>query len=136
MKKFLSFIFSIVLFSYSYSQKCKYKVNDIDKFTNQYTKITKPEKVISTFYTKGDFSVKKVDTSFSFIFDYELSSYSNFDPYSIKKSASLIFLLENGEVVTLISADDIKGTKNSLWVASCLCMLSIKCKLSTYENPN
>ena len=115
MKKFFSFIVTIVLFSQSYSQKCKYKVNDIDKFTNQYTKITKPEKVISTFYTTGVFSVKKVDTSFSFIFDYALSSYSNFEPYSIKKSAFLIFLLENGEVVTLNSADDINGTKKTVY---------------------
>ena len=92
----------------------KYKVNDIDKFTNQYTKITKSEKVIGTFYTTGDFSVKKVDTSFSFIFDYELSSYSNFNPYSIKKGAALIFLLENGEIVSLNSADDIKGTKKTV----------------------
>lgn len=114
MKKFLLSTITFFLFFYSFSQKCKYKVNDIDKFTNQYTKITKPEKVIGTFYTSGDFSVKKVDTSFSFIFDYELSSYSNFEPYSINKGASLIFLLENGEIITLNSADVIKGTKKTV----------------------
>jgi len=114
MKKFFSIIVSIVLFSHSYCQKCKYKVNDVDKFTNLYTKITKPEKVIGTFYTAGDFSVKKVDTSFSFIFDYVLTSYSNFEPYSINKGASLIFLLENGDIVTLNSADEIRGTKKTV----------------------
>ena len=93
------------------AQNCKYKINEIDKFTNKYTKWTKPEKVIATFYTSGEFSVKKIDTSYFFIFDYILSSYSNFDPYSIKKSAQLIFLLENGETVTLNSADDINGIK-------------------------
>jgi hypothetical protein len=97
-----------------FSQKCKYKVNEIDKFTNQYTKITKSEKVIGTFYTSGEFSVKKVDTSFYFIFDYELSSYSNFSPYSINQGAKLIFLLENGEVETLNSADNIIGTKKTI----------------------
>jgi len=114
MKKFFSIIVSIFLFSHSYCQKCKYKVNDVDKFTNQFTKITKPEKVIGTFYTAGDFSVKKVDTSFSFIFDYVLTSYSNFEPYSINKGASLIFLLENGDIVTLNSADEIRGTKKTV----------------------
>jgi len=106
---------ALVLLAFKgFSQKCKYKVNDIDKFTNQYTKITKSEKVIGTFYTSGEFSVKKVDTSFYFIFDYELSSYSNFSPYSINKGAKLIFLLENGEVETLYSADDIIGTKKTV----------------------
>ena len=41
------------------AQNCKYKINEIDKFTNKYTKLTKPEKVIGTFYTTGEFSVKK-----------------------------------------------------------------------------
>jgi|GEM_PF-1498529 len=96
------------------AQNCKYKINEIDKFTGKYTKLTKPEKVIATFYTTGEFSVKRTDTSYFFIFDYVLSSYSNFDPYSIKKSAQLIFLLENGETVTLNSADDINGTKKTV----------------------
>ena len=95
------------------AQNCKYEINEVDKFTGKYTKLTKPEKVISTFFTTGEFSVKKIDNSYFFIFDYVLSSYSNFDPYSIKKNAQLIFLLENGETVTLKSADDINGTKKT-----------------------
>ena len=95
------------------AQNCKYKINEIDKFTSKYTKLTKPEKVIGTFYTSGEFSVKKIDTSYFFIFDYVLSSYSNFDPYSIQNTAQLIFLLENGETITLYSADDINGTKKT-----------------------
>lgn len=115
MKKlFLLFLLFCISF-YSFSQKCKYKVNELDKFTHLYTKITKSEKVIGTFYTSGNFSIKKVDTSFWFIFDYELASYSNFDPYSIKKDASLIFLLENGDIITLKSTDDIKGTKKTVY---------------------
>jgi hypothetical protein len=114
IRYFLLIIILNLFVSNTFAQKCKYKVNDIDKFTNQYTKITKPEKVIGTFYTSGDFSVKKVDTSFSFIFDYAMSSYSNFQPYSINKSASLIFLLENGEIITLNSSDEINGTKKTV----------------------
>jgi hypothetical protein len=95
------------------AQICKYKTNEIDRFTNKFIKLTKPEKVIGTFFTTGEFSVKKVDTSYFFIFDYVLSSYYNFEPYSIKESAQLIFLLENGETITLNSADDINGTKRT-----------------------
>jgi hypothetical protein len=123
MKKTLLFFYGFAFLVNGYSQKCKYKVNDIDKFTNLYTKITSSEKVISTFYTTGEFSVKKVDTTFSFIFDYVLSSYSNFEPYSISKGASLMFLLENGEIITLKSDDNIKGTKKIIkglpYVYSC-----------------
>jgi hypothetical protein len=99
----------------TFAQKCKYKINDLDKFTKQYTKITKSEQVIGTFHTTGNFSVKKVDTSFSFIFDYTLSRYSNFEPYSINKGANLTFLLDNGEIITLNSGDDIKGTMKTVY---------------------
>ena len=116
------------------AQNCKYKTNEIDKFTNKYTKLTKSEKVIGTFYTSGEFSVKKIDTSIYFIFDYVLSSYSNFDPYSIKKGASLIFLMENGETITLKSGDDINGTKTVVGIPPVYgCFLT---NVSYYVNKN
>ena len=82
--KFITLLLIFASLSIVKAQNCKYKTNEIDKFTNKYTKLTKSEKVIGTFYTTGEFSVKKVDTSYFFIFDYVLSSYSNFEPYSIK----------------------------------------------------
>lgn len=115
MKSLYVALFIIILSLTNLSaQNCKYKINEIDKFTGQYTKLTKSEKVISTFYTVGDFSVQKVDTSFYFIFDYVLSSYSNFDPFNISQNQKLIFLLENGEVINLFSADNIVGTKKTV----------------------
>ena len=113
MKKIITVAFLLLVYvSIAHAQNCKYKTNEIDKFTKKYTKLTKAERVISTFNTTGLFSVKKVDTSYYFIFDYVLSGYTNFDPYSVKKGAELIFLLENGETIILKSADDILGTKN------------------------
>jgi hypothetical protein len=110
-KKYLTLILIFASLTNVNAQECNYKINETDKFTKKFTKLTKSEKVIGTFFTTGLFSVKKIDASYFFIFDYGLSSYSNFDPYSIKKPAQLIFLLENGETVTLNSADDINGTK-------------------------
>jgi hypothetical protein len=114
MKKIFFLLVVLIINLKSNGQNCKFKVNEVDKFTNKLTKLTKSEKVIGTFYTTGEFSVKRIDTSFYFIFDYVLSSYSNFDPYSIKKGANLIFLLENGETLTLSSNDDINGTKKTI----------------------
>jgi hypothetical protein len=113
-QSFFALLLALAISNSISAQNCKYKTNEIDKFTNKYTKLTKAEKVISTFFTTGEFSVKKIDTSYFFIFDYVLSSYSNFEPYSIKKTAQLIFLLENGETITLNSADDINGVKKTV----------------------
>ncbi len=117
MKKILTILILFPIFltsSVTIAQNCKFKINEVDKFTNKLTKVTKSEKVIGTFYTTGEFSVKRIDTSFYFIFDYILSSYSNFEPYSINKGSNLIFLLENGETITLTSNDEIKGTKKTI----------------------
>ena len=114
MKKRLIFLLIVIASSLTaVAQNCKFKINDIDKFTNKFTRHTKSEKVIGTFFTSGEFSVKKIDTTYFFIFDYVLSSYTNFEPYSINKGASLIFLLENGEVITLNTFDDIHGIKKT-----------------------
>ena len=113
MKKIITILILLSSFTIN-AQNCKYKTNEVDKFTGKFTKLTKPLKVISTFFTGGDFSVKKVDTSFFFIFDYTLSSYSNFNPYSINSGAQLIFLLENGDIVTLKTKDVIKGIKRTV----------------------
>lgn len=102
--------------NFCFAQNCKFKTNDIDKFTGKFTKQTKPEQVIGTFFTAGSFSVKRIDTNYFFIFDYTLSSYADFDPYSINQGAQLMFLLENGEIVTLKSADNIKGAKRVLYL--------------------
>lgn len=111
MKKHVLFFLASCFTTFGYAQKCKYATNEMDKFTNKMTKITKSEKVIGTFYTEGEFSVKKMDTAYTFIFEYTLSSYSYFDPYSIKKGAPLMFLLENGEMIKLESDDNIVGIK-------------------------
>jgi len=116
MNKFLLLTFFFIAFKLQLvAQKCDYKINEVDKFTGKYTKFTKPEKVIGTFFTAGDFSIKKVDTSFFFIFDYVLSRYRDFAPYSINKGARLIFLLENGDIITINSEDEIKGRKKVVY---------------------
>ena len=115
MKNSIIVVSFLLAFSFFVTgQNCKYKNNGIDKFTNQYVKLTKSEKVFGTFTTSGSFSAKKVDTSYFFIFDYSICSYSDFDPYSIQQGASLSFLLENGSIITLYTGDNIKGAKSIL----------------------
>ncbi|MBU6204418.1 MAG: hypothetical protein KJS45_03455, partial [Bacteroidetes bacterium] len=114
----LIFLYMLTAYGNAYSQNCKYKVNEKDKFTGIYTKVTVSSKIISSHTTIGEIvmksaeiSIKKIDTSYFFTFDYTLSSYSNFKPYSIQTSTQLVFLLETDEIVTLHSADDIMGVK-------------------------
>ena len=43
MKYLIFFFLNIITISGLNAQNCKYKTNDLDKFTKKYTKITKPE---------------------------------------------------------------------------------------------
>jgi len=97
------------------AQNCKYKVNEIDKFTGKFTKITKPKTVIATWFTAGEFSVKKEDTNYYFIFNYGLSKYSNFEAYSINPGAKLMFMLEDNSIVTLETKYLIKGSMSVVY---------------------
>lgn len=103
----------ILVPAFGFCQNCKYEVNEVDKFTGKVTKITKPKKVIATFFTAGSFSIKRTDSDYFFILNYGLSSYKRFDPYKINAGAQLILLLENGEKITLSTNDDIKGIKKT-----------------------
>lgn len=94
-----------------FAQKCKYEVNEVDKFTGELTKITKPEKIIVSYFISGDFSFKKAGENHSIILDYYISSYKKFDPFNIEKGARLVLLLENGESINLSTPDNIIGTK-------------------------
>lgn len=92
---------------------CKYAINEIDKFTGKLTRITKTEKIFSTFFSVGEFKAIRIDTSFSFGFYYGISSYSNFDPYSIKPGNKIVLLMENEKTITLTTLDEIKGVKKT-----------------------
>ena len=115
MKKAFILIAFVAFCFAANAQNCWYKKNEVDKFTGKFVKITRPEKVISTFYTAGEFSVKKEDTNYYFIFDYALSSYSNFDPYSINPGAKLMFMLEDNSIITLETKDYIKGNNKTVF---------------------
>lgn len=108
--KFVLILLVSFLFSHANAQNCSYKTNEVDKFTKKFTKITKPKKIIGTYYTEGKISIKRVDTSFFILFDYFHSSNRPFNAWNIAKSSQLIFLLENDEVITLISESNITGT--------------------------
>lgn len=112
MKLITGWLLAFFVLSNGFSQNCSYKKNEIDKFTGKHVKITNPLKVIGTFYTEGLFSIKKEDSSYSFIFEYTLAKYSSFPPYSINRGSQLLFLLESGNQIVLESDDNIVGINN------------------------
>lgn len=113
MKKTLFLATMCCLMIGANAQNCKYKVNEVDKFTGKYTKQTKFETVVSSFYTVGEFGIRKVDTSTVFVFNYVVSAYKQFDALLIAEGAQLLFLLENGETVTLKCQHQINGEKKT-----------------------
>ena len=113
MKATSTLIFFLLFNIFSYGQNCKYETNELDKFTDKVTKITKSKKVVSSFFTAGAFSMKRSDSDYFILLDYGISSYKRFKPYNINKDAKLILLLSNGDKITLTTPDNIKGVKKT-----------------------
>lgn len=127
--------FLLILFSVN-GQTCKYKSNGVDKFTNKYIKWTKTEKVVSTSgppAVHGELSIRKIDTAYSFILDYTLSKSTPIEQYSINFGAQLLFLLENGETVTLKSKDNINGVLKTVKSVGTLALYY--CNLTNVDYP-
>lgn len=97
----------------AWTQPCQYEVQEVDRFTRKLTKLTRPEKVISTFYNTGRFSAKREDSTFQLILDYTASSYTRIDPFSIPRDAELNFLLADGRQITLYCAEEIRGIRRT-----------------------
>jgi hypothetical protein len=64
MKQVLSiFLYILTAYGNAYSQNCKYKVNEKDKFTGIYTKVTVSSKIISSHTTIGEIVMKSAEIS-------------------------------------------------------------------------
>ena len=109
-----NFLAVICMLSFStFSQNCKYEKNEIDKFTKKKVVITKSEKVFYTLNTSGFYTVKQDGENYYIEFDYlvqtSFSGTSNAEKnISIKQNDQLMFLLENDEVVTLVSSNTVQ----------------------------
>jgi len=122
MKQIRLILLIILIPFVSFTQNCSYELNEVDKFNGKVTKITKAKKVIASwqkqknlkFYNAGSFSVKRIDSDYFLIFDYEIQKYKRFDPYNINSGTQLILLLANGEKITLSTNDKINGTKKTI----------------------
>jgi hypothetical protein len=108
------FLAALCMLSISaFSQNCKYEKNEIDKFTKKKVVITKSEKVFYTLNTSGFYTVKQDGENYYIEFDYlvqtSFSGTSNAEKnISIKQNDQLMFLLENDEIVTLVSANTVQ----------------------------
>ena len=104
----------LTLFSFSvFAQNCKYEKNEIDKFTKKKVVVTKSEKVFTSLNTSGFYTVKQEDENFFIEFDYLVqTSFSGTSKaetnITIKEKDQLMFLLENDEVITLVSSSTVQ----------------------------
>jgi len=114
MKRISLLALALICAYSSFAQNCKYKKNEVDKFTGKHVKQTKDKQVIGTFYTAGDFSVLKEGEDYFLVFDYVLTSYSNFKPHSIPEGSELVFLLVNGKTISAKSVATISGQSATL----------------------
>ena len=109
-----NFLAALCLLSFSaFSQNCKYEKNEIDKFTKKKVIITKSEKVFYTLNTSGFYTVKQDGENYYVEFDYLVqTSFSGTSTaeknISIKQNDQLMFLLENDEIVTLVSSNTVQ----------------------------
>lgn len=104
----------LTLFSFSvFAQNCKYEKNEFDKFTKKKVVVTKSEKVFTSLNTSGFYTVKQEDENFFIEFDYLVqTSFSGTSKaetnIAIKEKDQLMFLLENDEVITLVSSSTVQ----------------------------
>jgi hypothetical protein len=104
----------LTFFSFSvFAQNCKYEKNEIDKFTKKKVVVTKSEKVFTSLNTSGFYTVKQEDENFFIEFDYLVqTSFSGTSKaetnIAIKEKDQLMFLLENDEVITLVSSSTVQ----------------------------
>lgn len=110
----IQLIVLLTLFSFSvFAQNCKYEKNEIDKFTKKKVVVTKSEKVFTSLNTSGFYTVKQEDENFFIEFDYLVqTSFSGTSKaetnITIKEKDQLMFLLENDEVITLVSSSTVQ----------------------------
>ncbi|MBN8697401.1 MAG: hypothetical protein J0L87_12795 [Bacteroidetes bacterium] len=88
----------ILLSTITFSQNCKYKTNDVDKFTGKLTKLTKPEELFETNQIVGFISIQKIDNEYSLIFVCDGSFNVR---RTIKSGSKMLLLLENSKIITL-----------------------------------
>ena len=104
----------LTFFSFSvFAQNCKYEKNEIDKFTKKKVVVTKSEKVFTSLNTSGFYTVKQEDENFFIEFDYLVqTSFSGTSKaetnITIKEKDQLMYLLENDEVITLVSSSTVQ----------------------------
>ena len=109
MKKIIFIALFALIANISFSQDCKYLVNGTDKFTGKTSKLTKPLKVVETLSAIVNFSVQREDTANGFLFhiDKTVVKSNGKNQININKGFQLMFVLEDGSVISLKSDENI-----------------------------
>ena len=97
---------TLTICSISFSQKCKYKKNEVDKFTGVKILETKGERLCSSPYIMV--SGLKNDNQCAFRIEASVSA-NGIANFSIEKGQQLLFLLTNNDTIMLKANETIMG---------------------------
>jgi hypothetical protein len=99
------------------AQKCKYEVNELDKFTNKMTKETKKEMIVNAWDATMYFQARREGDAVYLIFEFWHCEYKKVEMPKIQKGQKILFLLADGSKIELECADDITGQPKNYVVA-------------------
>ena len=113
MKKLITILF-VIIATASYSQTCKYEINEIDKFTKKHTKVTK-QIMLQSMYSKDlKFQARREGENVFLLFEYWECPRSRIEMQKITPGQKLMFLMENGSILELATTDSIMGSSKIL----------------------
>jgi len=116
MKKLITLIL-LCIPAFLFAQKCKYEMNELDKFTGKIVKLTKKEMILNAWDATMYFQCRREGDNIFLIFEFWHCAYSKVEMPKIQKGQKLMFLLSDGSSIELESADDITGTPKNYLVS-------------------
>lgn len=113
MKKLIIILLVSIAFV-AQSQTCKYEVNEIDKFTGKFTKVTK-QIMLQSMYSKDlKFQARREGENVFLLFEYWECPRSKMEMLKVTPGQKIMFLMEDGSILELETPDAIAGASKIL----------------------
>jgi hypothetical protein len=123
-------VFALLIFSLTASaQKCRYEVNELDKFTGKMTKQTKLEGISDKGGTAIYLAARREGESIYFLFDWWTCDAKKVTMPSISKGMKMMFLFADNSNVEIESVDNITAVPKNYLVSipPMYCAILYKC---------